>query len=43
MNAILFAMNSSGIKFRFNKLSALEVGRMNQNAHGGKSSTFEYL
>ena len=38
MNAILFAMNSSGIKFRFNKLSALEVGRMNQNAHGGKSS-----
>jgi len=41
MNTILFAMHSSGIKFRFNKLSALEVGRTNQNAHGGKSSNLD--
>jgi len=39
MNAILFAMHSNGVKFRFNKLSGLEIGRMNQNAHDGTSST----
>lgn len=39
MNAMLFGMHRRGIKFRSNSLGGLEVKRMNQNAHGGKSGT----